>query len=277
MPDVSVAICTWNRAKLLDQTLAEMRKLRLSANLKWELLVVNNNSTDETDEVINRYSKFLPIRPLFEPNAGQSNARNCAVQAATGDLMLWTDDDVLVDANWMVEYLKAARQWPDAAFFGGTIEPWFAVEPPNWIRRNLHHLEHPFAIRRLGSDTRSFSPNEYPYGANMAFRTRILKDYPFNPKLGLVQNDTIRGDEFNVIERLIKHGYKGVWVGSARVLHYIVPERLTRTYIWDYYRGYGKSEIRQCAQKDWKLFMGMPRWLWKQYWLARLKSGWFAP
>src|SRR5262249_4948917 len=127
MLDVSVAICTWNRAQLLDRTLAEMRRLRVPEDLTWEVLVVNNNCTDQTDEVIARHPGHLPLRRVFEPTPGKSNACNCAVQAAAGALMLWTDDDVLVDADWMAEYVKASRQWPEAAFYGGTIEPWFAV------------------------------------------------------------------------------------------------------------------------------------------------------
>ena len=79
---VTVAICTWNRAKLLDQTLTEMRKLRIPPGIEWELLVVNNHCTDETDAVIARHRGALPIQRLFEPRQGLSNARNCAVSTA---------------------------------------------------------------------------------------------------------------------------------------------------------------------------------------------------
>ena len=76
---VTVAICTWNRAKLLDRTLTQMHQLRIPADVEWELLIVNNNCTDETDPIIARHETALPIRRLFEPNPGLSNARNCAV------------------------------------------------------------------------------------------------------------------------------------------------------------------------------------------------------
>src|SRR5262249_18849287 len=152
------------------------------------------------------------------------------------------------------------------------IEPWFAVAPPPWIRRNLDHLEHPYAILRLGNAVRPFAPKEFPYGANMAFWTRILKENPFNPRLGPLPNDPPPGEEIEVLQRVRKRGHQGVWVGPARVRHYIVAERLTGAYIWGYYRGYGKSEMRLTERKDWKLFRGVPRWLWKQYWRARLQS-----
>src|SRR5947209_1930972 len=133
---ISVAICTWNRAELLDRTLAEMRNLRIPEGVEWELLIVNNNCTDMTDTVIDRYRRQLPIRRLFEHAQGLSHGRNHALDAASGDLLIFTDDDVLVDPEWLAAYAAAAQSWPQATYFGGTIHHWFAVAPPAWIERN---------------------------------------------------------------------------------------------------------------------------------------------
>ena len=114
---VTVAICTWNRAPLLDRTLVEMRKLRIPPGVEWELLVMNNNCTDNTDQVIARHADHLPIRRLFEPKQGLSNARNCTVRAAEGEFLLWTDDDVLVDPKWLESYVDAVQRWPTASVF----------------------------------------------------------------------------------------------------------------------------------------------------------------
>lgn len=76
--NLTVAICTWNRAALLDWTLARMRELRIPDGVEWELLIVNNNCTDQTDAVIARHAGVLPIRRIFEVNPGLSNARNRA-------------------------------------------------------------------------------------------------------------------------------------------------------------------------------------------------------
>ena len=100
-----------------------MCNLTVPVGVKWELLVVNNRCTDDTDSVIARHQMRLPLRRLFEPEPGLSNARNCAVAAAQGDLMLWTDDDVLIDRDWLEAYVAAASKWPDAGYFGGRIEP----------------------------------------------------------------------------------------------------------------------------------------------------------
>src|SRR4051794_12529654 len=109
--NVSVVICTWNRSKLLDQTLFAMRKLRIPSDVQWELLIVNNNCTDETDTILDKHSADLPIRPLFEQRPGKSFAANTAIAAAKHDLILWTDDDALVDSDWLAQYVKASEEW----------------------------------------------------------------------------------------------------------------------------------------------------------------------
>src|SRR5689334_7868892 len=123
--DVTVAICTWNRARLLDSTLAQFCKLRIPDGLTWELLVVDNNSTDDTRAVIEKYSGRLPVRRLLEAEQGASPARNRAIAEAAADLLLFTDGDVLVDEGWLAAYVEAAERWPNAGFFGGLITPWF--------------------------------------------------------------------------------------------------------------------------------------------------------
>ena len=127
---ITVEICTWNRAALLDRTLDCMRQLHVPDGAEWELLIVNNNCSDDTDSVLSRYGEFLPIRRVFEPRQGTCHARNTAVREARGELLVQTDDDVLVDRAWLQEYCAAATRFPEAAFFGGTIEPWFESSPP---------------------------------------------------------------------------------------------------------------------------------------------------
>jgi glycosyltransferase involved in cell wall biosynthesis len=276
---VSVAICTWNRAGLLDQTLARMRDLRVPAGLGWELLVVNNNCTDGTDAVIARHEPHLPLRRLFEPAPGHSNARNCAVRHARGELVLWTDDDVLVDEHWLAEMARAAAEHPGAAYFGGTIDPWFAEPPPRWVARNLAALQGPFAIRQLGPDTRPLRDNETVYGANMAFRTTALRAHPFDPKLGRVgSSGMLSGDETGVIERIKVGGGRGVWVGPAKVRHYIPAERMTVGYVWKFFHGLGRTRQRMTPfDRGVPLLFGRPRWLVRRYLAARAKAILFAP
>ena len=91
---ITIAICTYNRADSLSRTLQSLAAMRLPPRVDWEVVVVNNNSTDHTDAVIASFSgSRLPIRREFEPRRGLSRARNRAVDTADGDYILWTDDD----------------------------------------------------------------------------------------------------------------------------------------------------------------------------------------
>jgi glycosyltransferase involved in cell wall biosynthesis len=275
---VTVSICTWNRSALLDQTLNEMHRLQIPPGIDWEILVVNNNCTDNTDEVIARHVQDLPIRRLFEVTPGLSNARNSAIGVAQGELLLWTDDDVLVAPDWLSEYVAAARAWPASSFFGGTIDPWFAVEPPTWIRRHMQRLDTYWAVRQLGEVVRPLEPGEFPFGANVAFRTDVLRRYGFDPGLGNKGWGKTGGDDIDVMERMIAAGEAGVWVGTARVRHYIPAERLTARYVWRISYGQGqwrvrKGEMDECSGT---LLLGAPRWLFRKYLEARLRSLLFA-
>src|SRR6516165_2736912 len=119
---VTVAICTRNRAGSLRRTLESLAALQIPGDLTWEIVIVHN-STDHTDDVINKYLERLPVRRVLETRAGLSNARNQAVDTAKGEYIVWTDDDVIVDPGWLSAYAAAFRRWPEAAVFGGRIKP----------------------------------------------------------------------------------------------------------------------------------------------------------
>ena len=262
---VTVAICTWNRAKLLDQTLAEMQKLVIPDGVEWELLVVNNNSTDETDEVISRYANTLPIVRLFEPKAGKSYAANLALEHVSGELLVWTDDDVLVSPEWLSAYASAARRWPAASFFAGAIEPWFENEPPCWVKRNIRRLRCVYVIADLGDVERGIAPEDGVYGANLAFRANVAKQYPLNPSLGRIRDELIGADDTDVVRRVTSAGMHGVVVPSARVRHFVPASRLNRRYVWNWFRGAGRNLVLCGGISASKTVFGVPRWAARKY------------
>ena len=167
---ISVAICTWNHSALLRQTLEQFTHLVIPPELEWELLVVNNNSTDATDDVIASFIGRLPIRRLFEPRPGLSNARNTAVREARGEYLLWTDDDSFVDERWLAAYAEAFVRWSKATVFGGPIRPWFATPPPQWLKRVWPMVSGVYGFRDLGSIPLRFDGSaRMPFGANFAW------------------------------------------------------------------------------------------------------------
>ena len=247
--DATIAICTWNRSDLLEKTLVQMQQLAVPAGVSWEIVVVNNRCTDNTDEILAKYADALPLRRVFEDKQGQSHARNAAAVAARGELIIWTDDDVLVDAQWLGEMLAAARANPQYSFFGGPIEPWFAHDPPQWLLDNWALINGAFAFRDLGTDHFEFDLKRLPYGANYAMRTPIQREFLYNPRLGRVATGEIRGEETDVLHKLLAAGYRGGWVPTAKVKHYIPADRLTLDYIRRFFHGIGQTEfIRKSSE-----------------------------
>ncbi|MFZ0927660.1 MAG: glycosyltransferase [Syntrophobacteraceae bacterium] len=267
---ITVAICTWNRAKLLDSTLGRMVSLLIPKGVTWELLVVNNNSTDETGIVLASYAGRLPLRTVFEAIPGISSARNRAACEARGDLIVWTDDDVLVDSDWMAAYAAAAAQWPGAAFFGGPIEPWFEGEPPAWLLQIYPKVQDAFAARELGKDPLLFTDVVLPYGANYAIRAEVQRRYSYDRDLGRRPDSAIGGEESAVMEAIIRDGLEGRWVPDARVKHFIPLKRQTMLYLRQYFHGAGLNWTLSKKPK-WPLLFGYPRWAVVQVLQSELK------
>lgn len=240
---LSVAICTWNRAALLERALEQMTRLAVPCEVAWELLIVNNGSTDATDAVIARYGYRLPIRPVREPRRGLSHARNRAVEHAVGDYLLWTDDDVLVEEEWLCAYAEAFVRSPEAAVFGGPITPLFEGTPPAWITRTLPRIGGVFAARDLGVEPLALSVagDRLPYGANYAVRMAEQRQLAYDPALGRRGSGALLGsEERELLAQLLESGAEGRWVPGARVRHIIPPERQTVRYLRAYCVGYGK-------------------------------------
>jgi len=258
---LTVAICTWNRAPLLQQTLEAMTHLRVPAGASWELIVVNNNCTDGTDDVVASYIGRLPLRPCHEPTPGLSRARNHAVRAATGDYILWTDDDVLVDESWLESYHRAFRRWQEAAVFGGRVDPWMEGKPPSWLVQILPRVGSAFATVNLGNEPLPLGEARLPFGANMAIRTTEQRRHLFDPDLGVGPNRRMGGEETAVIQAILAEGHTGWWLPDAKVQHYIPEHRQTVRYLRSYFSGYGEYCGREIHSQSGPRWFGQPRWV----------------
>jgi glucosyl-dolichyl phosphate glucuronosyltransferase len=262
---LTIAICTWNRSMLLRQTLDQMTRLAIPEGISWELLVVNNNSSDTTEEVIKSFSGSLPIRYLFEPETGLSNARNCAVRHARGEYIIWTDDDVLVDRNWLASYAGAFVQYPDAAFFGGPILPVFEGTPPAWLTKILPQIPSAFGKIDLGKESCALtSEASLPWGANFAVRTREQLKHPFDPSLGLRGNKRVVAEEITMLSGLLDAGLSGRWVPDALVRHYIPKAIQTTDFLRKFYRALGEEKGRHLHDEASPKLFGAPRYLWRK-------------
>ena len=240
---LSVIMCTRNRAEQLRRVLDSAAAMRVPQDLSWEFLLVDNGSTDHTAEVVASFADRLPIRRIEQPVPGLSNARNAGVAEAAGDYILWTDDDVVIDPGWLEAYADAFTAYPQAAVFGGVIEPVYEEEPPEWFRRNEDLLATVVAKRDMGPERRIMpdTPGMIPYGANYALRAAEQKQHAYNPDLGVSPTHKRLGEETLVIDAIIKAGGIAVWVPQARVRHLIPARRLTMDYVRSYSESAGET------------------------------------
>ncbi len=258
---VTIAINTWNRSRLLDGTLAHLARLDVPAGVRVEVVVVDNNSTDNTRAVVEGHAGRLPVRYIFEPKQGTSFAKNAAVEAAGGELTLWTDDDVQVSPGWLRAYLTAAEEHPQASYFGGVVRPWYeSRRPPAWFAAHLDRLGSLLALVDLGPDPKPLDAVSV-IGANMAFRTAAMKGYRFRTDLGDVGGKLRKGEESDLVDRMQADGHRGVWVPGAAVEHHVPADRLTARYVWRYYVALGRAEALHHGYQDGPRMFGAPRYL----------------
>jgi glycosyltransferase involved in cell wall biosynthesis len=261
---LTVAVCTWNRSALLEQTLSALGALRVPAGLSWECLVVANQCTDATGAVVDAAAARLPIRLVHERCLGLSYARNTAVAAATGDYILWIDDDVLVDPEWLAEYAAAVSANPEMAFFGGPIRPWFPAPPPRWLTAALPSVGNALSLLDYGSDPIALEGDRLPFGANFAIRTDVQRRHLYNPLLGRRGTRLRSGEETAVLARVLAEGGRGMWVPGAALRHFVSAERQTRRYLRRYYFHNGASHSLHGYRDTERQFLGRPLWLWRE-------------
>jgi glycosyltransferase involved in cell wall biosynthesis len=262
--DVTVAICTRDRCELLERALEALARVEVPNGLRWEVVVVDNGSSDATAGVIARYAALLPLRGLVERPAGLSRARNAAVQAARGAYVLWMDDDVLVERHWLRAYSDAFARWPEVAFFGGPIEPLFEGEPVRWLAGALPNVSNAYAAIDLGPESVALDGDTLPYGANFAVRSVDQRVHRFDPALGRRGARMYAGEEWAIMQALLAEGAQGQWVPAARVRHIIPRDRQSVGYLRRYYFWNGTSLALVRQSRDERMLFGRPRWIWRE-------------
>ena len=260
---ITVAICTWNRCELLRQTLRRLTEITVPAGLAWEVLVVNNNSTDATNDVAAAYRDRLPLRCVVEREPGTSHARNRALDEAAGAYVAFIDDDVLVADGWLAALYDATVRRPDVDAFGGPIEPWFPAPPDPNLLAAFPALANGFCALDYGADEGPLRPGQPLFTANITIATRAVADLRFDPALGGTAGSAVCGEDIDFLSRLMSGGGTVLWVPHMRVKHYVEPSRMTLAYLCRFYYDRGRSLVRQQAVGDVPRLMGAPRWCWR--------------
>lgn len=279
--DISVLIPTYNRAKGLRETLEAMCRVERDG-LAVEFVVIDNNSTDHTKEVVESFIGQLPIRYLFEPRSGKSCALNKALDEVTlGEIVVFTDDDVTPKEDWLQAILAATQRWPDHAVFGGKVQSiWPHGSPPAWWRQDPSGPGFGLSGQDLGDSDRLYPTRVAgiaPCGANMWVRRALFANgWRFDESVGPHPTNRIMGSDTSFTLWVSAHGYGMVWSPDAVIKHRIQETLTTASGIKKraWYNGRGgarvaglcRSELFEKSPAIWKLMrVGSLMWATVRY------------
>jgi glycosyltransferase involved in cell wall biosynthesis len=266
---LNVIVPTFNRDKSLRKTLSSLATARLPENFEVVVTVVDNNSTDDTAQVVEemkpQFSK-IKLEYLFEKKQGRSFALNSGINLADGDILSGIDDDEEIDANWFVEVEKIFRErWDEIDFVGGKLLPNWETAPPSWIEPLKDGV---ICWRDYGDEEWVYDRNTpIITGGHGIFRTDVFKEIGlYSEAVGAQGKGFISGEDEVLYDRLLDTGKRGVYNPKLIIYHYVPAYRLDKNYYRRWLFGVGMS--RHLADTYYKPFdganlFGVPRWMYR--------------
>ncbi|HEY5227156.1 MAG TPA: glycosyltransferase [Opitutaceae bacterium] len=226
IPRITVAVITYNRSRFLRETLACLVKQDMPPD-QWELLVIDNNSTDDTAEAVASFESAPPFpRRVLETKQGLDHGRNRAVSEARGDIIVLADDDILMESDWLTRLVAplVSDKAQSIGVVGGEVIPVFPDGLPSW----LEGAHRPLAFR---ADSGPLPANQAPMGANFAFPKWVFTRLGgFRTELDRQGSSLFGGGDSEMIRRVRAAGLEAWFVPEAKVLHQMPASRLTLRY-----------------------------------------------
>lgn len=225
-PAISLVVGTRNRSHSLRRLLSALGT-QVGAP-PFEVVVADNGSTDDTPGVIEDAARDLPVRSVRMELPGKGRALNAALRSATGNLVVFTDDDVVPDPQWLAELHSASLRHPTVGIFGGAIEVG-AGEVPDWVRRSRNLMGLLASEHRWSDREDPYPYGMYPFGPNMAIRRSLIAriESPYPESMGPGTAIPV-GDEGAFLVPLSPPGATNrLFVPSARVLHEVEAANVT--------------------------------------------------
>ncbi len=239
--------------------LASVAASILPESVAWDVLVVDNNSSDQTRDVVEDFCQRYParFRYLLEPQLGKSYALNVGIREARGDVLAFMDDDVTVEPTWLQNLTAELHdgRWAGAGGCirpqeGFSLPPWLIIRGPLRCSQNEinHHLGGPLVLFDLGDKAGEL--DRPPFGTNMAFRKTMFEKYGgFRTDLGPRPGNAIRNEETEFSMRLMAAGERLWYAPSAVVCHPVPKQRVKKTYLRAWWFAYGRAVIRQTRKQ----------------------------
>lgn len=241
--DVTVILCTHNRCQSLAVVLENLVRQAMPGSATWEILVVDNNSTDETRNVAEEFATNHPerIRYILETRQGLSFARNAGISQSSARVLAFTDDDVTIETDWLNDLTAELIQgnWAGA---GGRIVPLWSRPLPGWLCADDPNTMGPFVAFDAGAEAGELV--RAPYGANMAFRREMFEKYGgFRTDLGRSSKNLQGREDIEFASRILARGERLRYEPSAVVYHPAPSERMTQSFVLRWWFWYGFGEV----------------------------------
>jgi glycosyltransferase involved in cell wall biosynthesis len=208
---ISIILCTYNRAQRLEQALKSLQKMASPVGSSWELIIVDNNSNDNTERVVQKFmnDSSVDVKYIIEKRQGVSHARNTGVRQASGDIIVFTDDDCIVDRYWIASILNEFKSDASIAGFGGRVELY-------------NHIDRPVSIR-VHKEKTVFSSTDKLFnliiGCNMGFVRSVFDEIGmFDANFG-AGSRFASAEDSDFLYRVYKKGFKIIYSPDVLVYH----------------------------------------------------------
>jgi glycosyltransferase involved in cell wall biosynthesis len=254
----TVAIPTYNGANRFPEVLDKLRQQTGVESLSWEIILVDNNSTDNTAQVFQEYQKTwdldIPLRYVFEQKQGLAFARQCAFKSAQGEWVGFLDDDNLPYPNWVASAYQFGQKNPKSGAFGGQVHGLFESPPPENIKPLFSYL----ALVEHGLVPHIYLPEKriFPPGAGMVVRKKAWQESVPEKLIlmGRIGEDILCSEDLELLHYIQQNGWEIWYNPQMEIDHKIPPHRLEADYLMSIVRGVGLSRyvIRTLRVKSWK-------------------------
>lgn len=239
---LDLVICTYNNATLLDRALTAISQQQVPHTVKWTVLVVNNNCTDQTTQIVDKHIKSEKIPYLsiiLEPKQGLNYARLCGVNNTRGDWIAFVDDDCLLKEDWIAQAAKFAQLYPECGAFGGKVILDWETPPPAFV------LKYGYSFAQQDHGISITQPNCLVGAGLVISRKAILKTHWLHKQFlsDRVGKHLISGGDVEIVLRIKGAGYD-IWYNPAcKLMHFIPAKRMEQKYLIDINYALGKCQL----------------------------------
>jgi len=241
-PLISVLLCTRNRADLFDKAMASVVAQDFPKSA-YEIVVVDNGSSDHTREVAQRYAAAANVCYVLERRVGLCVARNTGWRAAAAPYVALFDDDAIAKAGWLAAIADTFERSPeDVGVIGGRVDPIWLAPRPNWLADEIAGA---LTIVDWGPDEKEISDlrREWLVGANMAVPRAVMAEAGgFHPWLDRVGNNLLSSGDVHLQMEIVRRGYRCLYVPNMAIGHLAPPSRLTQAWFTKRFYWQGMSD-----------------------------------